>query len=194
MPEYMAEQGVVAELLKKYFNAAKSEQQGKPYRPHPRYRRIEIWLAAADIAIEMKADPYDFIKAAFLFCTVPGGPYPQNLAANCARRWYSIYRQSAVKNGKFPDSIFKDEITNTIQALARQMMTSGKRPRDFLLDTFLTKEDVAPAFTRVLLLSKDPDILAKFGRKARSEIVGNQKLLTILQELKMDLSWLDRVK
>ncbi len=194
MSDYMAEQGVVAELLKKYFNAAKSEQQGKPYRPHPRYRRLEIWLAAADLAIELKADPYDFVKAAFLFAQIPGGPFPQNLSAGCARRWYVQYRQSAIKNGKFPDSIFKDEITSTFHALARQMVASGKRPRDFLLDTFLTKEDVAPAFTRVLLLPKDPDILAKFGRKARSEIVGNQKLLQILQELNMDLSWLDTVK
>ncbi len=194
MSEPTADRDAAAELLKRYFNAAKSEQRGQAYRPAARYRTYELWAAIADLCIELKADPYDFVRAAFLYCAVPGGPFPQNLAANCARRWYEQYRQASVKNGKVPDKIFKAEISSMITSLGQQMMRSGKRPRDFLLDTYLVREDAAPAFARVLLLPKDPAIMAKFGKKARSEIIGNQKLLSILKELNLNLDWLETVK
>lgn len=173
----------------------KVEQQGKAYRPHERFRKYELWIAAAEMCNSMNADPYDFVRAAFHFCTVPGGPFPHMLCGNAIRRWYQEYRRAATEVGKdAPDEVFKTEISYLFREIGRRMVRSKQRPKDFLLDDAMLPLHLAPAFCRVLILPKDPDVMRMFGKKARSEIIGNQKLLNVLNELGMDLSWLERLK
>ncbi len=184
-----------ADTLRGYFIDAKSAKSGKRHQLHARFRRPEIWLAAAELCNSLNALPYDFIKAAFMFCTVPGGPFPQSLAGGAARKWYLQYQAMGTEPGKPPpDDIYKAEISRLIRDIGSMMMNSGKRPMEFLLDDYMLPIHTAPAFVRVILLSKSPDILRKFGKKARSEIIGNQRLLTMLTELQMDLTWLEKLK
>lgn len=187
-----------AEELRKQFVAFKREQLGKKYTLHPRFRALELWIAAAEHCQFVQADPYDFVRAAFLYCPVTGGPFPQQLATQAGVKWYKQYAQLVTdRSGKRPASILKEELLRLLQEIGRQMCNNireGKSPRQFLLDTYNLPLYAAPAFARVLLLPKDPDIIKEFGKKARSEIMSNPKLLALLQEMRMDMSWLEYMR
>jgi hypothetical protein len=195
MNEVSAAVEATAELIKGHFARMKADQQGKPYRPHERFRKYELWVAAAEMCNELKADPFDFVRAAFTYCTVPGGPFPQMLCGNAARHWYKDHQRALSEVGKAPPTeLYKTEIVRMFREVGRLMVISKQRPSDFLLDDCMLPLHVAPAFCRVLILPKDTAVMKTFGKKARSEIIGNQKLLSVLGELGMDLSWLERLK
>jgi len=54
----------IANEIKKYFYDFKRQQLGKPYAPAERMRKPEIWAAAAELCVVLKADPFNFVKAA----------------------------------------------------------------------------------------------------------------------------------
>ena len=61
-----------AAVIKRHFYEFKRAQLGKSYSPAERFRRPEIWTAAAEKCAKLKADPYHFVRAAFRFNNVPG--------------------------------------------------------------------------------------------------------------------------
>src|SRR5271165_2752014 len=102
----------VAAKIKEHFFAAKKEQLGKAYRPSSRFVRPEIWQAAAEICIELKADPYSFVRCALTHSHVPGGPYPNQLCGNAIRTWFADYQ--AVYGVSENGDIFANEIKSLI--------------------------------------------------------------------------------
>lgn len=184
----------LANQLRKAFAEAKTQQNGSKYRPVDRFRKIELWYAVARKCQELKADPADFIEAAFTFCSVPGGPYPQNLPTRAMDRWYSEFLRVHGGKPKEGQSVVAYRLGNTIRdcfSMALQMSkANNKRIRDILLDDTSLRLDLCPAYIRVLLLPKDQGIVAKWGQKARSEVLTNPRLMETLKASDFDLSWL----
>lgn len=183
----------VAEKLKRLFAEAKTEKEGRRYNPHARFKKPEIWRAAAEKCIGIGADPYSFVRAAFLYCTVPGGPFPQNMCTAAATRWYHEYQKSIC--GDHPEGdVYQAEIKGLISQSLVQGMQSGRRLRDFLLDDSFPPLDSVPAFVRVVLLPRDEMVFQKFGKMAYQEVMGNQRLLDVLRNLGHSLDFVERVK
>lgn len=137
------------------------------------------------------------MEAAFFYCSVPGGPFPQNLASRAMDRWYGEYlRVSGANTNPLGEgeTLYGRKVMTTIcsglNTVTRMARVNHRRIRDILLDDYSMNIDLCPPYVRVLLLPKDPAITAKWGAKARSEILGNPRLLKTLQELKFDLTWL----
>lgn len=184
----------LANKLRKAFAEAKTAQQGSKYKPVDRFRKIELWYAVARKCQALKADPDDFIEAAFTFCSVPGGPYPQNLPTRAMDRWYAEFLRVHGGQPKEGQSIVAYRLGNTLQECLGTAMriarANNKRIRDILLDETSLRLDLCPAYIRVLLLPKDQGIVAKWGAKARSEVATNPRLMQTLQASDFDLSWL----
>ncbi len=185
----------IATKLKKAFAEAKTAQQGAKYRPHERFRKIELWYAVARKCQELKADPDDLIEAAFTFCSVPGGPYPQNLPTRAMDRWYSEFLRVHGGKPKEGQTVAAYRLGARIQEAFSTTMqiakANNRRIRDILLDETSMRLDLCPAYIRVLLLPADPGIVAKWGAKARSEVLTNPRLFETLKASTFDLSWLE---
>lgn len=187
----------LANRLKKAFAEAKTEQQGKKYKPAERFKNMAVWYGVARKCLDLEADPDDFIEAAFLYCSVPGGPFPQNLASRAMDRWYGEALKISSANTeplKPGETLYSRKVAATISSglsmALRLSKANNRRLRDILLDDFMLSLDLCPAYIRVLLLSKDPAIADKWGAKARSEIMSNPRLLKTLNGSTFDLTWL----
>jgi hypothetical protein len=176
--------------LQDLFATGKREQSGQPYRPHARFRNPQIWRAAAELCASVQADPFSFVRAAFLYCSIPGGPFPQNMATKAAVRWYEEYQKLQVK-GQGGDP-FAAEVSSLIRHALRQLphRRFHATVSDFLLDDMFTRLDVIPAFIRLIILPHDTRLRTKFGLLAKQEVLGNPRLLELLQQQKWDLSFL----
>jgi len=186
----------LAAELKKLFARMKTEQLGQSYKPAARFQKPALWIAAAKKCLELEADPFDFLRATFLYCSIPGGPYPQQLATNAAVRWYRQYSKSVIKGES--DTLYNSEIQGLICSAINNLLAishgQGKTSWQILLDDNLLPDYVAPAFVRVLLRPLDPAMLEKYGRTARLEILSSPRLLRTLKELHYDLTWMDMIK
>jgi hypothetical protein len=186
----------LANELKRLFARMKTEQLGQLYKPAARFQKPAIWIAAARKCLELKADPFDFLRATFIYCSIPGGPYPQQLATNAAVRWYRQYSKSTVKGEN--ETLYNLEIQGLICSAINNLLAisqgQAKTSRQILLDDNLLPDYVAPAFIRVLLGPSDPAILEKYGRAARLEILSSPRLFKTLKDLHYDLTWMDTIK
>lgn len=175
-PEMAADVRSTAARIKKIFAEHKREKTGKPYRPAARFASAEFWTKAAEICNSVGADPYSFVRATFLYNTVPGGPFPQQIASKAGARWYEDYAK--LYKAKHGDNAYANEVRNTFSGVVRAMR-SHPRQADFLRDP---AADI-PDFVRLLLLPSDPVIRKQFGRSGRDEIMSNQHLMDALEHI-----------
>lgn len=184
----------IATKLRKAFAAAKTDQMGSSYKPAERFRKIELWYAVAKKCRELNADPEDLIEAAFRFCSIPGGPFPQNLPTGAMNRWYAEFLRVSGGQPKAGQTVAQQRLASLIQesliTTMRLAQANNKRIRDILLDENLMRLDICPAYVRVLLLPKDQGVVEKWGQKARTDIRTNPRLMQALEASTFDLSWM----
>ena len=186
--------GLATDLRKK-FAEAKTEQMGRRYTPAERFRNMSIWYGVARKCLELHADPDDFIEAAFLFCSVPGGPFPQNLASRAMDRWYGeAGRFTSAKPLAPGETLFSRRLDGKVQAgmlLAIRLAGANKiRLRDVVADDKMLRTDMCPAHVRMLLFPQDPEVAKRWRNEARAEIQTNPRLLLALKQSHYDLTWL----
>lgn len=170
--------------IKKYFYEFKRTQLSKPYSPADRYRRPEIWQAAAEKCIQLKADPYTFIRAAFMFNNVPGGPFPHQMAGQGAANWYSKFCHLHGADGKTELEVMEQEVKSAMINGLRIVASQQTKPWTvFLTDDFAVRLDTVPAWVRVFLLPHSKEIMAKWGRVASQELTSSPHLLETVQKL-----------
>ena len=178
--------------VKKAFYEAKRQQLGKAYSPSPRHNKQETWLAAGEICIELEASPFDFVRAAFMFNNVPGGPFPAQLTGGAARKWYNQYRHHMNADGMPAEEVDNQEVKGMFQHAIMVIMTQRRmRPRDFLLNDYNIRLDVTPAFVRLLTFPKDPLIRERWLRPACEELNSNPHMLAAVKRLGYDVSFME---
>lgn len=176
--------GNTAAEIKKYFYNFKRTQIGKSYSPAERFRKPEIWNAAAEKCIELKADPYNFTRAAFQFNNVPGGPFPHQLAGNAMTKWYRNFCRNLGASNMTEHEVTEQEVRDLLARGLRLMTEQSRmRPRDYFLDDYAVRLDILPAYIRVLLLSKDQEILKKWGHLATTELNSNPHLIDVINRM-----------
>lgn len=193
----LADPESVAKQIKKHFYASKKDRNRKPYSPGSKFTRPELWMAAAENCIRAGADPYSFVRGAFMYCSTPGGPFPNNMGSNAAVRWYSEYRRIYGKNEDTQQDIYESEIKYLIGGCMKMALTVQKARKikisEFLLDDS-TREDILPAFVRVLLMPNDERIMKRWGKTAYVELIGNPRLLKLLEAMGHKLDFVRRMR
>ena len=181
----IAEVENVAAEIKRHFYNCKREQLGKPYSPAPRMRKPEYWTAAAEKCIEMKASPYDWIRAAFNYNKVPGGPFAPALSGQAAAGWYrQLMAKIGAKEGSNM-SVAEQEIQELMLRGVRLITSHNRRMRgrDYLLDDYYVRTEVLPAYIRIFMFKDDPKILERWGLRATEELNSNPDLIEAAQRL-----------
>jgi hypothetical protein len=174
----------IASEIKKYFYDFKRQQIGKAYSPSERMRRPAIWAAAAELCVELKADPFAFVKAAFMFNNVPGGPYPTQITGRAADKWYRQYVQLNDAKGLTLLEVTEKEVKNVMSHALQVVASQSRRSwKDLLMDAYEVRQDIVPAYARIFMFPTDKDILNQWGKLATEELNSNPKLIECVQRL-----------
>lgn len=176
--------------IKRLFYDYKRQQLGKPYNPADRFRKHDIWLAAAEKCISLKASPDMFVRAAFDQNTVPGGPYPTSLAGQAIVKWYSNFCKSIGAEGKAGNEIAQSEIVLYVRHALRCAITQRRvTPHEYILNPIFIGPEVLPAYARVFLYPT-VQMLEKWGRSATEELNSDPQLLEAAKALGYKLDFM----
>lgn len=168
--------------IKRAFFARKTAQLGRRYTPQERWRRDDFWEAAGAQCVELEADPESYVRAAFQGNTVPGGPFPSQLGGKASAMWWKRYadqfRQAVDGLTPFEQDIHSLMVWAKAQGLRQTKDTGGE------LDFYLRESSELPAYVRILLGGRSPEVVAKWRSEARSDLLSDPALLAALRRLK----------
>ena len=174
----------IADELSNLFRIEKELQLGRTYRPHPKSNKNEFWLKAAEICLDLGAKPIDYIKSAFSFNSVSGGPYPSIYGGKAIKRYYKDYVKDldVGSDSSVFEEIIKYEIKSVFQACHQRMTRTGIPLRNTLADETMPFS----AYTRLYLAPGDLEITSKYKEKFKELCKVNPALLEVLNKLKMN--------
>ena len=81
----------IAREMRKAYAERKSRLLGRKWKPNARHQSFAHWQRAADQALRLDAPAEAYIYAAFAYCKMSTGPFPNNLAGPAAVGWWSEY-------------------------------------------------------------------------------------------------------
>lgn len=167
--------------IKACFYEQKQAQNGRPYRPASRHNNTETWTKAGENCLTVSADPKDFVRAAFKFNLTPGGPFPNQLLGDAARRWYVKLKEEAgwKNDGRFSSAYVQELHTNMVSRMLHLMKLSASARR---LALKLPASDMVE-WMRVLLSGLDPEVMRRHAAEAKRQLSANPALLAALEEL-----------
>jgi len=83
----------VAREIRKAYAERKERLIGRPWKPNARHKSFSLWQKAADQALELDAPPETYVHAAFQYCKMTTGPFPNNLGGPAAAGWWKQWLQ-----------------------------------------------------------------------------------------------------
>lgn len=170
-----AELRALARVARQTFYAEKSRVLGRPYKPKDRHDNLDRYIKIAQLCLTLRADPRDFVQAAFQQCNMAGGPFANMLASETAVRWWkatvkAITPESGAAEGQDVDlSVMPCEMDlKTDIELTQSMFLHNTGSTDFRdpanLALMRSEFSELPCTGRALLGSYDPEVLTKFGK------------------------------
>jgi hypothetical protein len=144
-------------------------------RLNERFDKWTFWEAAALACMELNADPYDFIKAAFLHSINPKALLPQMLHGNKIKEWYKMENQ--VELSAVLDNVIKNDVLNACK-------NHNKGLKEVLEDETIN----IPAYIRYALIPENKTILEKFGRQAYKILIARPDLVNALKKILSNFS------
>lgn len=172
--------------IRKYFKQYKSQQNGRPYRPHKDHDTHAVWLNAAEKCSELKCDPLTFVEIAFQ--NAKHGPFPKHLGSKAMDRWAQNHSQLHCKEIADGDCTLHDVDLREEIRTAEHFCWSAVAHRDKKFEDVI-KSEVFPisAYVRIYL-SPDVETVKLFAERASEEIQNNPGLYAALHKLNMDMS------
>jgi len=142
-----------------------------------RFDQPYLWENSARLMLTVGADPDDWVDDAFQFCTIPNGPFPQNLQGKAILNWYDLYRRDEIENSSY-------NIELDFNA-AGQIITDnpGEDIKDILLDEYYS---IRP-YVRCILGHMFPEVLDRWKSDAEVECILKPRLKENLRELDIDI-------
>lgn len=105
----------VAREIRKYYLERKQVLFKNKFKMHEKHSEFFHWQRAAEVCIELNATPEVYVDAAFSYCRLATGPYPNAMYGPAAKKWYTSY-----SNGR--------------EDLAQSRQKSEEQGRDFMFD------------------------------------------------------------
>lgn len=172
-----------AELMRLY-REEKRHRIGRRYVLHPRFQNPKIWEHAAELCIEVGAEPKEFIQAAFDGCKIKEGPMPNLLSSKRSMgRWWQEWSSARPVAGdtcgshiaKLSEMIAGDEHWR-LKAATAEALQILQDPRESFPDWF-----------RVVVRPEDHRIWNEFGWVAVKQLLQQPRLINELREKQFDV-------
>jgi hypothetical protein len=112
----------LGKALKKAYIIEKNQRIGgkRPYKFSEKHDRTEHWRKIAMQCLELNADPITYMRAAFIKCTMPDGPFVNSLGGPAAKHWYVSYIRSIASHG----AMDKKDNENVVDAVERNELSA----------------------------------------------------------------------
>ena len=163
----------------------RAEGVRKPSR-NSRHDNMENWLRAADSCLEAKANPIDWVTAAFMYCRTKTA-FANALAGPAAKAWYNEYQRSRTGNAEHAaraaktradnpgrvvivETVVGDLISDQIDLAVILMKQRLDMPEHWSYDaTLLDPYQCIPAYIRVAIAGRwgHLNIVARWAQEAR---------------------------
>jgi hypothetical protein len=187
----------LAQEIRIIFQREKRQQLKKPYRPHPDHDTDAVWENAALKCMELEADAYSFVRAAFDHCVVSSGrqqrgPFPKLLGSKAMDRWYSAYagisQQSREENEGVSLTPFESSVKDSIDTLAVMAYTAMNCNGTPLEHTIVDENTPAPAYARYFLMPSSSIVRYNYRTQVIEQISKNPNLGRALESLGLNIT------
>lgn len=81
----------IAREIRRYYLERKNASFGNAFRLTGHNANFSHWQKAAEVCIDLDATPETYVDAAFAYCRMSTGPYPNAMYGNSARAWYKMH-------------------------------------------------------------------------------------------------------
>lgn len=168
--------------VKSRFFDMKSTQLGRRYTPAPRWNSPELWAKIGRNCLECRADPRDFVLAAFRFNMTPGGPFPNQLTSTAARNWHAKLKDQTkdVLPGSTDLTVGDKEIHRLLRCRMSFMLAMSPAGRRLYL--LMPASDLT-AWERILLGSGRKEVRDAYLPAAQRELAANLRIRDALERL-----------
>ena len=185
----------LAQEIRTIFQREKRQQLNKPYRPHPDHDTDEVWERAAMKCMELEADAYSFVRAAFDHCVVSSGrqqrgPFPKLLGSKAMNRWYSAYSgisRCDREENKAALTPFESSVKDSIDTLAVMAYTAMQCNGTPLEHTIADENTPAPAYARYFLMPSSSIVRYNYRTQVIEQISKNPNLGHALENLGLNM-------
>lgn len=172
---------ILAADIKKIYLERKNSLMNGRFKLSGEYASHSHWLKAAAVCKELGASPEGFIKAAFSYCNLKTGPYPNGFTGTCARNWYRQYASARQEHiveedptlltREFAEEQEDESVTDLrldIDYVKRSLMRlTGRSTVDAVTLPYLASmSNSYMPYVRALLGHGDPNIKRYFGAAA----------------------------
>jgi hypothetical protein len=170
-----------------FYEQQRQRMQGvRKYNKNSRHDNEDNWYRAADACLAAKANPQDWVQAAFLY-SKSKTMFANTLHGPAAAAWYREYQRSRTGNAEraaqavqarvanpeallFVDTVVGDLLSDQIELAVILMQQRAELPERWtyeasLMDPYLS----IPSYIRVAIAGRwgRPDIVARWAQEAR---------------------------
>lgn len=173
----------LATQMRTLFSKRKQRQYPK-YRLNERTRRPEFWEKSALVCREMGAHPRDWVEAAFVFNTAPGGPYPQTMHGKAIKRWYREYMEKDPAGNRVGD--IPSRVKFDFEVLADCIQRNNSKPIELqktLEQLLIDPLNKIQPYVAVVAYPKSYVVRLKYLDRARKMIDGSVAYLDAIHDL-----------
>ena len=188
-------------MIRIEFKRRKEEITRRGYKPNPRHDKWDNWLQAADNCIKIGADPLRFVEACFSACTLPSGPFANQLGGPGAERWfYSVYpskfnrveeNSNEFSTADDKETLFAaDDMVNyeLKAAIILLIRLSGTKNQAYWQPFLVNTMTPISAHIRIALGYWMPDVAKLYGDEALGVLTVNPELFRALRNAGCDLT------
>jgi hypothetical protein len=182
----------VAREIRKYYLERKQVLFKQKFKLSEKHSDFFHWQRAAEVCIELNATPEVYVDAAFSYCQMPTGPYPNAMYGVAARKWYAAYnngrtdllqsRQKSEEAGR--DFMFDEENDVSVLNLKADIEYVNRSLLRLLGSSAITDSAIEylasimasyPPHVRVLLAPGNEKVKKFFGKYALEYYMKNPR-------------------
>lgn len=200
----------LCKALKKAYIVEKNQRIGgkRPYKFSEKHDRAEHWKKIAMQCLELNADPVTYMRAAFIKCTMPDGPFVNSLGGPAAEKWYASYVRSIGSkishdkkdNENIVDAVERKELSDQIVEMRKtvERIFGTWELNENSVEWLLRYSNPVPVHLRVLLCYPVEDVKDRFGQEAYTYFVERPQLINAARKLGFPIDdmllWLSQPK
>lgn len=199
----------LSKALKQAYINEKTQRIGnkRPYKFSPKHDKDAHWKKIAVQCLELNADPITYMRAAFIKCTMPDGPFVNSLGGAAAEAWYRNYVRTIGSkaddirqpNETIVDAVERKELSTHIKEIRATLekVNGTWEPNEKNVEWLLRYSNPVPVHIRALLCYPVEETRIRYGKEAHDYFAARPQLINAAKKLGFPmydiLIWLNQI-